>query len=1079
MGAASGSIAKITPPKPGKVFSRRRLFHALDDGFGRPVIWIKGCAGAGKTTAVVDYLEQKQLAHIWYQVDSGDADPASFIYYLTLAAKKLLKARAAKLPAFKPEYLPGLASFARSYFRMLFDLLPKPCALVLDNFDSCSDTALFHRLLMSGIDEIPQDITMLFISREDTPAEFAALRADDRLFAFNPQELQLTREECRQLFEAKTGIEDSTGLEEHLDLAQQMTEGWAAGIVLMLDSIADRSLSAKHGLDDKQVIFDYFAHQVFARLEPELQDFLLKTSLLPVLNPELVQQVCHVKNANRIFNRLIADNLFIDRHATARTRCSYHPLFRDFLRRRARETLGKYEIIDLIHESAVELARCGELEHAFALFAQIEDWHAIARLVTEQGTVLTERGWHSTLKDWIDKIPGNLLAITPWLQYWAGVSQQPFNRQLSRKYFTQAYEQFKKSDDRHGLYMAWCGIVETYILEWGSFKPLDYWISEMETALEKQPEFPDTETRAQVAAGMFSALMYRQPDHPRIGYWQQELHDLILQVRDSRLQIKMGYQLFFYYTIWLGDLAKAGMLAGLLRPGKGKKTEPATHTLWYALDGLYLWKCGEHKKSLQAAEKGLALAHDSGFHTWDALLRSTAVYALLSLGDRQRAQEHIESIAAALDPKRLWDVAHYHYLLGRLCWFNGDMQDALVHCETGLKAATASGAPYAEALLRSVYARVLFESNQKEKAVAVNNLLREQVRKMHARNMLFIALTSEAEFAFHAKSVKRATNALRQAFTIAREQELIKHAFWWPPVMARLCIKALEYDIETEFVKTVIRTHRLTPDTPPWHLPEWPWAIRIRTLGCFSLSVDDTQLTSSGKSNKRPLQLLKVILALGGEQVSQDKVIEAMWPDAEGDSARQSLHTTLHRLRKLLGEDTIALHSDYLSIDQRLVWIDFIAYQAVVEQACKVMKLVPSKENRQQLMALTEQAHSLYQGDFLATDAQHAYFLDRQQTLKAGFIQLMLDLGDYWQKQAQPEMALRCYRRGLEVDNVSETLYQRLISLYHKLDRNADAVTMFQQCRKNLSDRLGISPSSKTIELYKRVDAASAADIET
>src|SRR5882672_2081433 len=67
------SLAKIGPPRLFGVVPRERLFALLDENCGRPLIWISGPPGAGKTALVASYLEDRGSPTIWYQVDSGDA----------------------------------------------------------------------------------------------------------------------------------------------------------------------------------------------------------------------------------------------------------------------------------------------------------------------------------------------------------------------------------------------------------------------------------------------------------------------------------------------------------------------------------------------------------------------------------------------------------------------------------------------------------------------------------------------------------------------------------------------------------------------------------------------------------------------------------------------------------------------------------------------------------------------------------------------------------------------------------------------------------------------------------------------
>ena len=59
----------------------------LDAGSRRPVTWVEGPAGAGKTSLVSSYLDARGLPCLWYRLDAGDADVATFFYYLGLAAR--------------------------------------------------------------------------------------------------------------------------------------------------------------------------------------------------------------------------------------------------------------------------------------------------------------------------------------------------------------------------------------------------------------------------------------------------------------------------------------------------------------------------------------------------------------------------------------------------------------------------------------------------------------------------------------------------------------------------------------------------------------------------------------------------------------------------------------------------------------------------------------------------------------------------------------------------------------------------------------------------------------------------------
>jgi len=133
------SLAKLTPPRLAKVYNRTRLFKQLDEAHDKPVIWISAPAGSGKTTLVTSYLKERKIKPLWYQVDEGDSDIASFFYYLGLLGKQAAPRKKKDLPLLTPEYLLGLPTFTRNFFRELFSRMKPPGVLVLDNFQDAGE----------------------------------------------------------------------------------------------------------------------------------------------------------------------------------------------------------------------------------------------------------------------------------------------------------------------------------------------------------------------------------------------------------------------------------------------------------------------------------------------------------------------------------------------------------------------------------------------------------------------------------------------------------------------------------------------------------------------------------------------------------------------------------------------------------------------------------------------------------------------------------------------------------------------------------------------------------------------------
>lgn len=121
MAGLTPPFAKITRPVPGENLPRTRLFHLIDQRGKRvQLLWICGPPGCGKTTLVSTYIEARKIPALWYRVDEGDDDPASFFYYLGLAGKRAVPRKRKPLPLLTPEYMPGIQEFTRLFLKTCF-----------------------------------------------------------------------------------------------------------------------------------------------------------------------------------------------------------------------------------------------------------------------------------------------------------------------------------------------------------------------------------------------------------------------------------------------------------------------------------------------------------------------------------------------------------------------------------------------------------------------------------------------------------------------------------------------------------------------------------------------------------------------------------------------------------------------------------------------------------------------------------------------------------------------------------------------------------------------------------------------
>jgi LuxR family maltose regulon positive regulatory protein len=370
-----------------------------------------------------------------------------------------------------------------------------------------------------------------------------------------------------------------------------------------------------------------------------------------------------------------------------------------------------------------------------------------------------------------------------------------------------------------------------------------------------------------------------------------------------------------------------------------------------------------------------------------------------------------------------------------------------------------------------IKAIVMHEMQSEEHALRHISLVKDICTTTNAHQTEFRYLLAEAQFAFDRGDEEAGTGILRKAMKLGKDHGYINTFFWLPSVMTRLCMKALDAGIEVEFVKDLIRKRNLIPGFPPYECENWPWPIKIFTFGRFGLIREGEPVESAKKVQHKPLSLLKALIALGGREVDESKLADILWPETEGDAALSALTTTLSRLRQLLGiENAVKVKNGKLTLDSRYCYVDSWVFERLAGQIEGLWGQSRSRSSIEEVIRLTEKAIAMYRGPFLSADDEH-WALSYRERLRSKFLRLVFRLGDYLENSNQCERAVYYYKKALEVDNLAEEFYQRLMVCHQHLGQQAEAVKLYKRCRDILSATLGIEPSSKTVAIYKRITA--------
>jgi ATP/maltotriose-dependent transcriptional regulator MalT/two-component SAPR family response regulator len=1063
------SMNKITRPSASGILPRERLFSLMDGALKRPVTWISGPAGSGKSTLVVSYLDARRLPCLWYRVDEGDGDIATLFYYLGLAAKKSAGGRRDALPILTPDHQMTFRTFARRYFEELFSQLKPPYAVVFDNYQDAPPESPFHDVFAVGLEEIPEGVNVILISRSGSPPELARLRASKKISTVGWDDLRLTPEESADFIGLYKKCRQSA---EEIRKLHDRTQGWIAGLVLMLESEKEKEgINLASERNTPEGVFDYFASELFAKTDKKMQKFLLETAFLSGTTAGMAQRLTGIDESADILSTLNRDHFFTEMHDSSEPVYQYHPLFRDFLLNWAKTELTSDELQAVRQKAASLLEEAGQVEDAARLLRESGEWGGFIRLILSSARSLAVQGRIKTLLEWLTSVPHEALDAIPWLRYWLGVCKLSFNPGEARSLFAGAFQSFEQSSDDTGMLLACAGAMNSVHYEYDDFTLYDKWIDWLDGRMKHNPSFPAPEIEARVAAAMVDALTWRQPGRSDIGTWLERALSLSLQTGDFSLHIMAGFYAQHYY-IWMGDITRSSILVEeISRMACSANVSPMVRMLRNFLAAVVNNSATtSYDHSLQLLSDALETGDSNGLHIWDHLILAAGVTAALNKGDLAAAGGFLQRMETVLSHGGQANYCQYHYLSAWYWARSGDFAQALAHARAAVKLAKEKGQILPEVLARLALAQILHETGDHCQATAQLAVAGKHVDQTGSRFLEYMYFAAEAWLALELGDETTGLELLRKAFAVGREQGYVNMFWWWyPKAMARLCAKALEVGIEPEYAKELIKRRKLVPESPPLQLEEWPWPLKIYTLGRFEIVKDGHPLRFSGKVQKKPLELLMALIAFGGSDVSEDKITDVLWPEADGHAAHSTLTTTLSRLRQMVGnEKAVTFRDGKATLDSSLIWIDAWAFERLSDRAEILWKDAGDRSIASiagEAARVTMMALNLYKGAFLAEEPWPWIFTLRER-LRRKFHRLVTRMGDYLGQTEQLDNAIELYEKAIDTDDTVEEFYRRLMLCYRRASREAEAGAVYRRCCRILAT-IGEMPSPAIEAVYK------------
>ena len=1016
-------------------------------------------AGYGKTAALVDFAQHSPVPVCWYTADERDRDLSVFIEYLVGAIRE-------QFPSFGGRTRATLTAQAADLFRDPISVVGEVVnemieidhhfALVVDNYDAL-DGALgirtfAHRLL----EVLPPNCHLMLISRILPDVPVTHLVAKRQLVGLTASDLCFTSGEIQDLLQL-SHIEVP---EAQAEAIAANSEGWITGVLLLADLLREgaRATLLDAGRATTET-YGYLAKEVLSRQPPDIQHFLRTSVVLREMSLRLCREILQIQESRALLTELERRNLFITRFGKGSAAIyRYHNLFRDFLHEQlSQRDPDRY--VELHLRAAERFERDNDVEEAVYHYLAAKDYPQATALMERVAIEWFTRGQVETLLRWAEKLPDEVRVQAPWLSlYQSKVLTDSYAYEQAQEALSHAEAGFADRGDSARLAKVHNQRALLELFE-GRYENVVEEAQKALTMLGQNEEFERAQAqrligRAYVGLGRLTEGSAKLQDVLTLFRQTGSPYDVVNLLQDLTLAFTAQGR-FDEAAAYLNEALSIGRRLGA----------PALLAGVLNNLGCLLYDRGEYRQALALYEEGLAAARRGG----DLRLQA---YISVGMADVYRdagARERAESLYLAG-----WQIAQesrpglaVYVLTARadMARWQGDHAQAQALINQARQLAEEKGLEFEKrGLLPVAEGITLAESGDDEAGL---RLLTSGVRFLEQRRAN--RALARAQFLLSkahmlAGNTPLAVAELRKAMDLAGE--IGTHQF--AVVEGQYAEGLLELGIaegvanSRDTAERVEQLRAFEQELVQGGVAEEDTAgrLEIYALGEGRVVRDGRPVSSSEWQAAMAKELFFYILMHG--PVERDAVGLVFWPELSTKKMRNSFHTTLHRMRRAVGADGVVVEEGQYRLGDIDYWFDVKEFEALVERA----QLLPPHD--WQTEKLWRRAVALYQGDFLP-EVERVWCVPKREALREQYVEGLIGIGRCHEARREFDAAVSWYRQALEIDELREDIYRRIMHSYAEAGRRSEALAQYRVCQEVLGQELGVEPSAETKALYEQI----------
>jgi LuxR family transcriptional regulator, maltose regulon positive regulatory protein len=397
---------------------RPRLLSRLRESSG-PVVLLNAPSGYGKSVLVGQWAEQDPRPFPTLILGDAHNDPALLITSVVAALEPI--------EPFDPGVTTGLANLEPRIEKVVLPRLAEslrarriPFALVLDDFERI-DSAPALAAVATIIANLPPGSHLVLATRTEPALSIGKLRAHRQVTEIGPEDLVLTKGECRDLL-------DGLGLDltqEQVDTLHRRSEGWPAALYLAglaLGKATDLDASIERFAGDDRFVVDYIREEFLEPVSRRQLDFLRRAAILDRLNGDLCDTVLERRGSASLLRELSRSNMLLTPLDRSDEWFRFHPLFREMLAAELRRAEPGQE--PGLHRRASDWwVEHGDWDRAISHAVEGGAVDRAGELLWTGIPAFTTRGRNATVVGWLDRLGEQTVATDAALSLTAAYTQ--------------------------------------------------------------------------------------------------------------------------------------------------------------------------------------------------------------------------------------------------------------------------------------------------------------------------------------------------------------------------------------------------------------------------------------------------------------------------------------------------------------------------------------------------------------------------------------------------------------------------------------------------------------------------------